>query len=196
MSKIEWGAPIDGPTMRSFVARGIDRSTLVKQDGSNGWFYSKWIFFKIERNYRLPADHPYYIVKAHNEQHGTSFVPWFGGDHAPDDWDGGEVLFRSGRVLSGVGLDWRHHPEAQWLSWGQGGIIGYRAKPVVKNENGDPVPVYRCGTVTGDHGTADQAIDWLLDHADPFDDNSEFLKCWREGNLDEWPEYYEWLNKQ
>jgi hypothetical protein len=44
----------------------------------------------------------------------------------------------------------------------------------------------------GDHGTAAQAIDFALD----FNVCSEpdvFLRGWREGDLDEWPEFYEWL---
>lgn len=49
----------------------------------------------------------------------------------------------------------------------------------------------------GDHGTAEQVIDYILqprvDLGCPAED---FLKCWREGDLDEWPEFYDWLAQQ
>lgn len=46
-----------------------------------------------------------------------------------------------------------------------------------------------------DHGTAQQAIDWVLDHDRSNGLEAEtFLRCWREGRLDEWPEFYEWLD--
>ena len=55
----------------------------------------------------------------------------------------------------------------------------------------------RTGRPYGDHGTANQVIEYILqprvDLGCPAED---FLKCWREGDLEEWPEYYEWLNKQ
>lgn len=54
----------------------------------------------------------------------------------------------------------------------------------------------RTGRPIGDHGTALDAINWLLDVADPYDDNSEFLHCWREGDLGDWPDYYKWLNSK
>lgn len=46
----------------------------------------------------------------------------------------------------------------------------------------------------GDHGDANDAIEWALDHAPAFDEVS-FLRCWREGNLGEWPEFYAWLKE-
>lgn len=55
----------------------------------------------------------------------------------------------------------------------------------------------RTGRPFGDHGTGDQAIDWIMNHAG-MDDRCEcevFLKSWMEGDLDEWPEFYEWLAK-
>lgn len=52
----------------------------------------------------------------------------------------------------------------------------------------------RTGRPIGDHGTAMQAIDFALDHLSV--ERDTFLKCWREGDLDEWPEFYEWLFRQ
>jgi hypothetical protein len=49
----------------------------------------------------------------------------------------------------------------------------------------------------GDHGTAEQAIDFMLDVHEPDCGNQiEFLRNWREGNLSEWPEFYAWLSKK
>ena len=45
----------------------------------------------------------------------------------------------------------------------------------------------------GDHGTPLQAVTFALD-VDRSSDSFTFLKCWREGDLDDWPEYYAWLN--
>jgi len=54
---------------------------------------------------------------------------------------------------------------------------------------GDP----RTGRPYADHGTAEQAIDFAIDHAAIEADN--FLRSWREGDLNEWPEFYRWLNE-
>jgi len=49
----------------------------------------------------------------------------------------------------------------------------------------------------GDHGTASQAIEWLLNvNRDTDPGNAvEFLRAWQQGNAaTEWPEFYVWLN--
>lgn len=47
-----------------------------------------------------------------------------------------------------------------------------------------------------DHGTAQQAIEWVL-HVNNDDHEREFLLAWQEGSArDEWPEFYEWLDEQ
>lgn len=51
------------------------------------------------------------------------------------------------------------------------------------------------GRPYGDHGTATDAINYALSR-ETGGDAATFLYCWREGNLDEWPEYYGWLRKQ
>lgn len=43
----------------------------------------------------------------------------------------------------------------------------------------------------GDHGTAQDAIDFALDELRDF--HADFLTAWREGDLAEWPEFYVWL---
>lgn len=55
----------------------------------------------------------------------------------------------------------------------------------------------RTGREIGDHGTALQAINYVLGTPDlTFGQEVPFLVAWREGNLDEWPEYYTWLATQ
>ena len=44
------------------------------------------------------------------------------------------------------------------------------------------------------HGTAQDAITFALDELDDTWDRLEFLRHWREGALDEWPEFYPWLD--
>lgn len=49
------------------------------------------------------------------------------------------------------------------------------------------------------HGTGEQAIDWLLNVNRDSDsmNNMEFLRAWQNGEAEkEWPEFYEWLDKQ
>jgi hypothetical protein len=47
----------------------------------------------------------------------------------------------------------------------------------------------------GDHGTASNAIEFALHHHDDTLQTYEFLAAWQRGDLSEWPEYHEWLNK-
>jgi hypothetical protein len=35
-----------------------------------------------------------------------------------------------------------------------------------------------------------------LDHADCSTEVDTFLRAWREGDLDEWPEFYSWLRER
>lgn len=51
----------------------------------------------------------------------------------------------------------------------------------------------RTGRAYGDHGTALQAIQYVVAYQ-RFEADT-FLKCWLEGDLDEWPEFYTWLAK-
>jgi hypothetical protein len=50
------------------------------------------------------------------------------------------------------------------------------------------------GRPYGDHGTANDAIEYALDVLDFIDGPMEFLNDWREGAaFEEWPEFYRWL---
>ncbi|WBO23901.1 hypothetical protein [Sphingomonas abietis] len=53
--------------------------------------------------------------------------PWNGGKTSPSDWDGGPVLFRSGKLFGAPAdyvwkLGWQHH-------YGSGDVIAYTPKP-------------------------------------------------------------------
>lgn len=70
----------------------------------------------------LPADHPYYLATS------KGFTYWPGGESAPDDWDGGDVLFRSGLRMSSPS-SWSH----PWSGENGTGVtnydvIGYRRR--------------------------------------------------------------------
>ncbi len=56
----------------------------------------------------------------------------------------------------------------------------------------------RTGRPVGDHGTALDAINFLLDAGTDYGPGEEtlFLESWRTGDLGEWPEFYEWLGSK
>lgn len=52
----------------------------------------------------------------------------------------------------------------------------------------------RYGRPFGEHGTADQAVTFLLDHSGLFlAEAQDFLDAWRHGDLEVWPEFNTWL---
>lgn len=63
-------------------------------------------------------------------------------------------------------------------------------------ENREPRLDPRTGRPLGDHGTAVQAVAYALDVEQNTGDAVVFLEHWREGNLDEWPEFYDWLKRE
>lgn len=50
----------------------------------------------------------------------------------------------------------------------------------------------RTGRPMGDHGTALDAINFALDTSQGLE-CEDFLRAWREGDLEEWPDFYEWF---
>ncbi|KTT68249.1 hypothetical protein [Sphingomonas sanguinis] len=73
------------------------------------------------------------------------------------------------------------------------------AQPVDAVETPPPGIDPQTGRSVGDHGTGEQAIEFILNHSDDHDLNNmeAFLKAWQEGSAyEEWPEYYAWLSKQ
>jgi hypothetical protein len=105
MDEIVWGAeiPVNGvcPTW-------LRTSDTVDLKTSEGWRYSKSGVAGDPRTYswtqadgtpcilsiRLRPDHSYYTATT------EGFTYWPGGNEAPEDWDGGEVLLRDGCLRS------------------------------------------------------------------------------------------------
>lgn len=91
----------------------------------NGHPHLSW---EVIEQVRLPATHPYYLATA------KGYKYWPGGDEAPGDWDGGEVLARNGTVNY-----FGHNPIWADIN-GPGTIIGYhpRAEPEPAPQSTDP----------------------------------------------------------
>lgn len=71
----------------------------------------------------LRVDHWAYAVIA------KGFEPWAGGDSAPDDWDGGDVLLRRGACGDGI----------RWHNVGvDDDIIGYRKRMEPQQQDATP----------------------------------------------------------
>lgn len=79
--------------------------------------------------FKLPADHPYYIVQAYNTEHKANFTYWPGGESAPDDWDHGVVMLRNGDTLSNHHFNWNYYPSIG-RTYPDFDIIGYVRKNV------------------------------------------------------------------
>ena len=87
---------------------------------------------------RLPVDHWAYPVLA------AGFVPWAGGDEAPGDWDGGEVLRRGDPSYGAYPkpwIDW-YEVNQRWFHVGHDGkfadIIGYKPRAEQVQELAQP----------------------------------------------------------
>jgi hypothetical protein len=78
------------------------------------------------------------------------------------------------------------------FNFGRAGVTGFEPSDDDVALVNDP----RTGRPWGDHGTANQAIDFTLQ---PFVDlgcpAEDFLRCWRDGDLEEWPEFYDFLKE-
>lgn len=53
----------------------------------------------------------------------------------------------------------------------------------------------RTGRPFGDHGTGTDAIEFALSSDSAPGEGEDFLRAWQYGDLDEWPEFYQWLEK-
>jgi hypothetical protein len=54
----------------------------------------------------------------------------------------------------------------------------------------------RTGRPWGDHGTGSQAVEYAFSELDGDFDAIEFLRSWREADLEEYPDFYGWLAEQ
>ena len=113
---IKWGEPLQLSGRPAWLADDVPVKYI-----STIYPASTWMFNGRLGDYRLPADHFAYKAIA------AGFEPWGGGDEAPADWDGGEVLERCGDRATYKESDWQN-----WQDWLDGGsaldIIGYRKR--------------------------------------------------------------------
>lgn len=78
-----------------------------------------WTWVSAVTAIRLLANHwAYPIIE-------KGFWPWAGGDKAPDDWDGGEVLLREGYLCPGGQITHWNHDDSVSVD---AQIIGYRRR--------------------------------------------------------------------
>lgn len=122
---IKWGDPIECNGVRPDWLREDEPAEIENAPGE--WLeWSGCVWHRRVAAVRLPADHPAYVALA------RGFHPWSGGESAPDDWDGGKCLARSGRLIQPV--FWTH----PWNATGYGivcdeeanqsDVIGYRKR--------------------------------------------------------------------
>lgn len=118
---IEWGEPLSGDVIKALRLPG---NTGVQMKGFDGESLTPLADLHLDSPipvYKLPAEHPAYIVAAHNAKHGTNFVYWDGGGEEPKDV-GDRVLYRDGSTHDAV-------PGLRWDYWSTGtDIIGYTRK--------------------------------------------------------------------
>lgn len=109
----QWGAPLTGAQMKLLRAAGLPNGTGYQFLGFSGeWVGS--ITHSLRHHgyddYRLPAGHPAYTLLEKGWLDGRNVRLWNGGETAPDDWDGGDVLLGNGDVidarLPSITLDW------------------------------------------------------------------------------------------
>lgn len=128
MSNIEWGPEIE--------VNGERPAWLGDGDKFN-WLGCAYVgtshHWEGVSSIRLPADHWAYAAIS------AGFEPWGGGDGAPEDWDGGEVLYRDGEADRRIkDLDW--YRDSTGKQYGQD-IIGYRKKS--ETQTADTVTIQR-----------------------------------------------------
>lgn len=115
MTDIEWGAEIAVDGVRPGWLRDEDRVSAWNAirrriglgDGPDGYCWDE------VRGIVLPANHPYYLATS------RGFTYWPGGESAPEDWDGGEVLCANGNTWDG---------KVNWTPGLYSSPIGYRKR--------------------------------------------------------------------
>lgn len=131
----QWGAPLIGAQMKLLRAAGMADGTQVRLCGTS-CVVEELTLDSFFPDYELPADHIAYTLLNAGWLDGRNVRLWFGGDKAPDDWDGEKVLCDAGfGEAFPPNLDWVHGED------GIVPIIAYIAKDDAM-ESDDP------GTVT------------------------------------------------
>lgn len=146
----EWGAPLTGAQMEALRDAGLPCNTYYQTE-YNCMAGIEWCGggdLDSPRRHRLPADHIAYTLLNAGWLDGRNVRLWFGGETAPDDWDGKEVLLLNGAAATPMSENSR-----AWVSL----IIAYIAKDETKV---DPVYTVRAGTpeacpsILGGYGAA------------------------------------------
>lgn len=134
----EWGEPIEVDGVRPDWLRD---DVMVKDCDPGKATHNvvrvamHWDWQKVKA-IRLPASHPHY----HKPTLPEGFKPWHGGDTAPDDWDGGDVLRRGDPAYRIRPCSWlAPYEDNQRWTWENGhlafaDIIGYRPKAEPEEE--------------------------------------------------------------
>jgi hypothetical protein len=160
---IKWGDPIECNGVRPDWLRD-DEQRIAFQDHHGDWYGDATTWFAREldseqpQHIRLPVDHPAYVALA------RGFTPWSGGESAPGDWDGGDVLQRCELKASSAG------PISWVWPWRAGAseeydIIGYRKRAVHTDgsrSSGQPPPLATFVPVA--RMTEAEARDWIVNH--------------------------------
>lgn len=118
----QWGAPLTGAQMKLLRAAGLGDFEVV-QDKWGGIGGASHFSFAFD-HYRMQPDHPAYTLLEAGWLDGRNVRLWFGGDKAPDDWDGMGVLLADGFVCD--------RPDEWSSSAGGRRIIAYIAKADAK----------------------------------------------------------------
>lgn len=155
MENIELGAVITVDGMPDWLR---DDETVAGQWRNHSWFSggttTKSCYSSPDEitAIRLPADHPYYLATS------NGFTYWPGGESAPVDWDGGEVLYGGGLPAKFHGF-WKRDDPVDGVE-----VIGYRrkAEPVVNEAWPD---AFKSGTITVSQITRAEAYEDGLDIA-------------------------------
>lgn len=150
MTDAQWSEPFTGPEMKALgeYIRGVQ---TLWNEGDVG---TSWSFLCTDAAYRLPADHPAVKVALRNRAENDDMVYWPGGDEAPGDWDGGDVLYRDGDIASYYANNRWHWEATDYLQ--KNDIIGYHKRTE------QPAEVVG----EGNHP------EWAMDRVNEYDDGS------------------------
>ena len=143
--EIQWGEPIEVAGVRPTWLR--DGEQIACLNRADDWVGPRTVFpsndhvWSWMKAFKLLSHHPYYTATA------KGFTYWPGGDSAPDDWDGGDVLLGNGAVVSCV-----LHPKYQWKDAHEkySHIIGYHKREDQPQPTVMPWALGRAGEVAAE----------------------------------------------
>ena len=148
----QWGAPLTGEQVGRL---NIPWGTPCMQGDVECVIQSYFVDPHGKEEIRLPADHIAYTLLNAGWLDGRNVALWFGGDKAPDDWDGGDVFLRDGYPLEPF-------DDMRWGGDLSDGIIAYIAKDeayIRMERAAGNIPATRTDTVTIAKMTEEEARD-------------------------------------